>query len=336
MFSIRQAALLSALSILGCRSIAENDSQIQATDNSSWWKKENWKKKVPTNYNTMEIEAKWTLENKKDFATLVEFFNKNDGEKFEDYHINVRWDKKPRLFHDRYFDTADGSLERSHHTLRHRQRLKMTNDGGDAWSGKLSKVSDKKFAPEWDRIQYKSTPSRIGPVWFRNEVGECLLWNAETKLDQEDGKGEYCTGIQPSKNAAEQVLKGINEKHPAIAALLQDHGKMKQGKLLHTIDIWDYRYRVVFGKKVDKNKFEAMYEMSIDGMEVTDLKTGKTSEDYEVELEIIQDDTKYSDEVIDNLMDLSRVVEDKLFTNRLKIKFKHSDSSKSGVTIPEN
>ena len=331
MVRILVALILPGLFCFSCRAHNTPKANLESSETANWWKKDNWKKNVPQGYDEMEIEAKWTLASAADFQKLVNYFNDHDKDKLLGYRLEVRWGRQPRLFHDRYFDTKDGLLETNHHTLRHRQRLKQASESNKPWSGKLSKVMDQNYKAEWDRVQYKSTPTRIGPVWFRNEVGECLVWSkVQTNLDNEDGSAIFCPGIEPSLSAADKIIGDIEDIHPAITQLLTDHPNARGKAFKHTVDINDWRYRVVFQK--EKNgKYETMYEMSIDGLLVENVADRTSREQYEVEMEIIQDTPRYSDNSIDSLMDLCRALEIDLFKDKLGIRVKHSEFSKSGV-----
>ncbi len=210
----------------------------------------------------MEIEAKWET-TKSTFHAMVDAFP-DGGEKYG-YELNVRWRGKPRRFYDEYYDTSAGELFEDLHMLRHRQRF----ESPDRISPKdsVEDLEDARWKFNWQRVQYKSTPTRLVATWFRDERGDKRL-----SADEVDETFE-CSGNGP---------------HPAeddpIELLLADHPGLDCRELDIVLQVVQFRYRVKFRN----DRREPLYELSLDKI-VTTTPGGQTHVSYGVELEVLRD-----------------------------------------------
>ena len=167
---------------------------------------------------------------------------------------------------------------------------------------------------DWERIQYKNTPTRSGAVWFRREVGDCLIW--DTDKDE-----VLCPGLT-RKDDADEIIPNATMVHPALTLMEQDHPNVDRSTMRTTLAITDFRYRVEFS--IDD---VPIMEVSLDTLISEDLQTREIATEYEVELEIIADAP--ADE---NLQELFRVTQ--LMESQYQLT--PSGRSKGGNYVPDS
>ena len=90
------------------------------------------------------------------------------------YFLNVRWKNGSegisRKFVDLYYDNNERELSNGLHLLRHRKRFAQRRPRpANNCPEFFNSGSGLRF--DWERVQYKSTPFRFTPVWFRPESG---------------------------------------------------------------------------------------------------------------------------------------------------------------------
>lgn len=266
-------------------------------------------KALPTTWSNLEIESKWAT----DTATFERLLEElPDRSNFAlggvEYEVRVRWSGISRRFTDIYYDTADRRLAKAGHVLRHRTRAHSeplaTND-------RLETLKSATWSDDWQRIQYKSDATRLGPVWLREERGDCRIWDTDD---------DPLCGERPW--AAEAVVHGKHPTHEAITRLLEDHDQLDLAKLTPSIEVLDFRYRVEFRDETG----EAILELSADRLATTDLRGGPTTEELEVELEIVRSD--YTREDLEGLFRASAQLECAYMLTA-------STTSKGGTPVPD-
>ncbi len=133
-------------------------------------------KALPTTWSNLEIEAKWETDAATFERLLADLPDRSSlvlgGEK---YDIRVRWGGIPRRFTDIYYDDAGRELAEAGHVLRHRTRARSEPLATDRRPATLKSAT---WSDDWQRIQYKSDAIRLGPVWLREERGNCRIWDA--------------------------------------------------------------------------------------------------------------------------------------------------------------
>ena len=228
---------------------------------------------LPADWATMEIESKWDI-TAEQYAAMIAAF-RNGGSRWG-YTFAVRWGGIPRRFVDTYYDTLDNQLASGLHTLRHRARYQsdIRPPQGDVADGiEESALDAAPWRLEWESMQYKSTPCRIGATWFREETGACRL--------RDEGRADLCAPDRELDPA--DLLSGSVPGHDAMAALRRDHPQLRLSSLRPAIHVSDYRYRVVFSRDGRE-----LFELSLDRLYTTDLVTGRRAlAAYEAELEIV-------------------------------------------------
>lgn len=263
----------------------------------------------------MEIEAKWEID-QATYDRLVAAFP--DNQESGAYSLRVRWGGKSRKFSDIYYDTTSGQLAKELHSLRHRTQYAATVPDNH-----LSSLKNAQWTAEWERVQYKSTPCRIGAVWFRVEKGDCRIWDKNDK--------GLCKAID--KFTAQDVIHGNLEAHDGIGKLVQDHSKGGQlaldlGKLAPVLEVTDYRYRVEFVRTAlisGEQKEIPVYEMSLDRLSTGKPGSSSTITSYEAEVEVIEPD--FDENAVQGLFKFSESMQ-YLFT------LKPSTKSKGGIGDP--
>ena len=166
---------------------------------------------------------------------------------------------------------------------------------------------------DWERIQYKNTPIRSGAIWFRREVGDCLIWDT-------DKDTVLCPGLT-RKDDADEIIPNATMVHPALTLMQQDHPDVDRSTLRTTLAVTDFRYRVEFS--IDE---VPVLEVSLDTLISENLQTRAIATEYEVELEIIADEP--ADE---NLKELFRVTQ--LMESQYQLT--PSGRSKGGNHVPD-
>ena len=202
------------------------------------------------------------------------------------------------------------TLAKSLHSIRHRTR--STSDPR-APSNEFAELEKANWDEDWQRIQYKSTPTRIGAVWFRAETGDCRI--------SDSGGNNLCPDAHQNGYTAENVLKGNYPNHPAIATLRADHTGFDPKTLARSLKVLDYRYRI----ELQKSNL-AVFEMSLDQVRTTTLADGMTKTTYEAELEIVKDN--FDEEDVEELFRLVKELEKKYNS-------KPSTKTKGGIEVPE-
>lgn len=220
----------------------------------------------PKNWESMEVEAKWGA-TRNAFERIINDFK--DGAEFFGYALNVRWSGIPRKFVDYYYDDSNESISRQLHSLRHRKRYTSKPLSPDRL---FSSLVNSTWRKDWERVQYKSTPVRIGAVWFRKEVGDCRIWDRKNE--------KLCNGLPNATGS--QIVTDAAIKHEAMSFMALDHPDIDRSLLKSFLIVTDFRYRVVFGKGGND-----IFEVSLDHVFSQDLRTELVNKDFEVELEII-------------------------------------------------
>jgi|GEM_PF-1784868 len=237
----------------------------------------------PVPWRAMEIEAKWEIDRDIYRDLIAKLVHET---KYMGFDLQVRWKGAPRVFVDYYYDTANGALRESLHNVRARSQFGYndvsswgehwnTNHGNDALFDKVrgDLASGDATTLRWQRVQYKSTPTRIGSVWFRHEVGNCRIY---------DRKGEkLCSGFEDNKKDAHlDALRGA-KVHSAVTLMRREHPDIKLDLPEHKSEVLDLRYRIVFARAGRK-----LYEMSLDHVQTT--RKGESSKSsFEAELEAL-------------------------------------------------
>lgn len=245
-------------------------------------------KPLPGEFHKMEIESKWSATEDQYRGMLGEF---KQGNQFMGHEINIRWDGMPKVFIDVYYDTPDGALAKKGQILRFRKRVTLPlaknlpkgylpknyqfKGKGKDIQKLVGSTARGLWIPEWGRVQFKEAPELRGAVWFRNEVGDTIIWD-NPKYDPKINDN--------SSEVAENIIKG-RTKHEAIDQLLLHHDRAVLAQLQPVSQVTDIRYRVEFleGKR-------PAYEVSIDRLETAHLsgpKKGTYEVGFEGELEIL-------------------------------------------------
>ncbi len=262
---------------------------------------------LPSNWQDMEIESKWEL-TERNFYTLMEAFP--DESKRLDYNVRLRWSGIARRFHDVYYDTSDDILKNDLHSIRHRSRSVSVPL---AENNELATLKAAHWKEQWERVQYKSTPCRIESAWLRMESGDC-------KLSDEDGE-DLCSSVPIS---ADKVLSGEFPAHKSITALKQDHPKLDLARLEPVLKVIDYRYRI----ELLNSTGMVVYEISLDRVLSTNLRTGETKQSLEAELEIVTDIV--TENIIHEFLKFSEK-----FEKKFNLVHHRSKTSKGGVGVPD-
>jgi hypothetical protein len=139
---------------------------------------------------------------------------------------------------------------------------------------------------DWERVQYKSSPVRMGAVWFREEAGDCRTWDRRNR--------NLCR--LPQGTTSENVVHGAVPDHEAIARLREDHPGIHLPGLRPSLKVVDYRYRVILRAKDNEGGAgRVVFELSLDRVATTDLATGDVKRSVEAELEVIADPRSEAD-----------------------------------------
>ena len=271
---------------------------------------------TPTSWRDMEIEAKWDID-RTTYLAMIEHLKTTTA---YGYTLNIRWRGLPRVFVDNYYDKPDHELRTAMHNLRHRRRYQHKQREWDWQAGESSLFNGFNQHPEqwteqWQRIQYKTTPSRVDAVWFRHEIGDCRVYD-------EDGD-DLCAGFE--ENSTELYKKALSGEisHEAMNAVKLDHGEYAFTEGHQVIQVVDFRYRVEFlqGETV-------IYEMSLDHLQSTNRETGEVKESFEAELEIVKAKDERTEE---DVLGLFRLAEKVAWHFNLK----PSTHTKGNVEVPD-
>ncbi|XP_035665962.1 uncharacterized protein LOC118409201 [Branchiostoma floridae] len=155
-----------------------------------------------------EVEGKWEIPDVSTYDALVERFA--NGSEFLNYTAVVRWGNTCRKYVDYYYDTASLELTEKMNSLRHRTRYQASPPAAsNAWLD----VKLASWVTDWDLIQYKGSPSRVGAIWGREEVG-----SRESEPDQPTSHAVISSCGSPSRVGAiwgrEEV--GSRESEPDL------------------------------------------------------------------------------------------------------------------------
>lgn len=227
----------------------------------------------PNGWESMEIEAKWDA-TESAFNAIVAAFP-HGGTKYG-YELNVRWSGKPRRYIDLYYDDSTSELFNALHMLRHRQRYRtpdsiaITDSFADLENANWSILN-------WEKVQYKSTPTRLSAVWLRNEQGDAQLDSLQV-TDTLEGSPPH-----PPYSASDDP----------IALLLSDHAGFDFTDLSVVLEVLQFRYRVEF---LDPDSGDALYELSLDKI-ITTVPGQPPENSHGVELEVLKDGAHVGDRV---------------------------------------
>lgn len=216
----------------------------------------------------VEIESKWMMD-ESTYQSIVSSFR--DGSTKYGYDVNVRWGGIPKKYVDVYYDNNSRDLKKASHSIRHRQRYKASSSLPS--NPNLSQLNAASWRLDWDRVQYKSTPEIISPVWFRDEV---------------------TTNVSNSSQA-HAIVYGNNTSSSAYRRLKEDHPGYSFSSMKPRAYVYDYRYRV----ELKKNGID-LFEISLDRVKVRYLVDGtsntwKTVSFVECELENLKSNPSPSD-----------------------------------------
>ena len=229
---------------------------------------------LPDGWEKMEIEAKWSVPEGK-YAELKEAFP--DGGERYGYKLEVRWGGIPRKYVDSYYDSAGKTLSAALHSLRWRTRYTSDLETDD---GTLRTLESAGWRRDWERVQYKSTPVRMGAVWFREEAGDCRTWDRRDR--------DLCS--LPRGATSEDVVHGAAPDHEAIDRLREDHPDLDLPALRPVLEVVDYRYRVILHETDEEGDAgREVFELSLDRVATTDLATRDVKRSVEAELEVVAD-----------------------------------------------
>jgi hypothetical protein len=243
----------------------------------------------------MEIEAKWSL-SRAQYATVRGLLA--GGTDLCGYRVKLRQGGKPQKFVDVYYDTADGALTKAGHCLRHRVRYSTKADVSD---NTLATLQAAPWDVDWVRVQYKSTPVRMGAVWFRYEA------------DNQDLE---------SAAAALRVVRGEQPGHPAIVRLKTDHPEIGPALLCPFWAVVDYRVRAALTKGG-----ETEFDASLDRLTAMDLRTGVIETEAEAEVEIASE-RPFEKADVDALLALAQQIQD-------RHSLQPAAKSKGGIGVPD-
>jgi hypothetical protein len=166
---------------------------------------------------------------------------------------------------------------------------------------------------EWRKVQYKSTPYREGAVWFRDERGNCFVSHRKKSRETCYKKNAKIAKVIAAK-------KNKYREHAAIAFLESEHPRFYEYELIKKLRITDYRYRIVFS---DDNDNE-IFELSLDTYTKEDLVDGTRSKHFEVELEILAENS--TKQTLDDLFEMASIIE-------RSFAISPSETTKSGVFV---
>ncbi|XP_066271878.1 uncharacterized protein [Branchiostoma lanceolatum] len=163
-----------------------------------------------------EVEGKWEIPDVSTYDALVERFS--NGSEFLNYTAIVRWDNTCRKYVDYYYDTADLELTDNMNSLRHRTRYQASPP---AFSNSWLDVKLANWVSDWDLIQYKGSPSRVGAIWGREEVG-----SRESEPDL------------PTSTA---VISACDLSYDAIRAMRREHPRLDCAELRPSLKVRSFR-----------------------------------------------------------------------------------------------
>ncbi len=215
----------------------------------------------PPGWEVMEIEAKWDA-SESVFNTIIDAFP--DGSQKYGYDLNVRWSARPKRYTDLYYDNSKQDLFGALHAIRHRKRASTSSS--ISITDSFSTLGNTKFGiPNWQKVQYKSTPVRLAAVWFRTEKGAQKL-----------------TSTQVTNTLAGSAPHPANDN--PVALLSSDHPGFDLNTLDVVLKVVQFRYRVEFKDPVTGIP---AFELSMDKI-VTTVPGQPSKSTYGVELEVLQ------------------------------------------------
>lgn len=257
----------------------------------------------PSGWATMEIEAKWDT-TEPTFNSIITAFP--DGGSKYGYDLNVRWGGVPRRYTDVYYDNPASDLFNALHMIRHRQRhetggvIAITDTFADLDSAGWPTLN-------WEKVQYKSTPTRLAAVWFRTEQGDAQLTPTQVT--------DTLAGNAPTPP--------YTATDNPVDLLLGDHPGFDFSALIEVLGVVQYRYRVEF---LDPVSGDALYELSLDKI-VTTPSGSPSIESYSVELEALKSGS-HVESSIDQLLALMLILEEEFGLTR-------ATQSKGGVEVAD-
>ncbi|XP_078577218.1 uncharacterized protein LOC144862513 [Branchiostoma floridae x Branchiostoma japonicum] len=245
-----------------------------------------------------EVEGKWEIPDVSTYDALVERFA--NGSEFLNYTAVVRWGNTCRKYVDYYYDTASLELTENMNSLRHRTRYQASPPAAsNAWLD----VKLASWVTDWDLIQYKGSPSRVGAIWGREEVG-----SRESEPDQ------------PTSHA---VISSCDLSYDAIRVMKREHPLLDCADLNPSLKVDDYRLRIGLE---DENSVR-LFEVSLDRYLLTDyLFNSWPFGAMEVEIEIAGNITEES---VRSLGAVAAALEEEFPGLR------RSTYSKGGLFLPE-
>ena len=162
----------------------------------------------------------------------------------------------------------------------------------------------------WEKVQYKSSPSRLGAVWFREEYGG-------TKLNR----------AQVAATLAGEHLSEVSERDDPVREVQLDHPNIGWQQLRATLKNVAFRYRI---RLADPRHGQELFELSLDKVHscTKDVSGDFTNcrQFYEVEVESLL----ATEANIQELFGLSSWLEEN-YPNLVP-----STQSKGRVEIPDN
>lgn len=251
----------------------------------------------------MEIESKWDTTDAA-FNSIVTAFP--DGGSKYGYDLNVRWGGVPKRYSDAYYDNPASDLFNVLHTIRHRQRHETA--GGIAITNTFANLAGAGWPTlNWQKVQYKSTPTRLAAVWFRTEQGDATL-----------------TAVQVTNTLAGSApTPPYTATDNPVNLLLGDHAGFDFSQLAEVLGVVQYRHRVEF---LDPVSGDALYELSLDKI-VTTIPGSPSVESYSVELEALKSGP-HVESSIDRLLVLMLILEAEFGLTR-------ATSSKGGLEVAD-
>jgi len=248
----------------------------------------------------MEIEAKWSTD-KMTFDNIVKAFP-SGGEKYG-YNLEVRWDGNPKKYVDNYYD-KDNTLFDNLHMLRDRTRYSVPQNDILPPDSSLSELQSAPWTPDWQKVQYKSDPSRLSSVWFRAENGALKLSSVQVT--------QTLSG-NPPHTSQDNPIALLQSDHPNFVFPLTENDIV--------LDVTQFRYRVL----LHDNTGEPVYELSLDRITSSDSPT----ESFGVELEALHDNQPHNANNITELFSIAEQLQNEF--NLIP-----STTSKGGIIVQES
>ncbi|CAH1255572.1 Hypp1562 [Branchiostoma lanceolatum] len=282
-----------------------------------------------------EVEGKWEIPDVSTYDALVERFS--NGSEFLNYTAIVRWDNTCRKYVDYYYDTADLELTDNMNSLRHRTRYQASPP---AFSNSWLDVKLANWVSDWDLIQYKGSPSRVGAIWGREEVGSresepdqptstavisaCDMSYDAIRVMKREHPRLDCAELRPSLKVRSCIrIASCDLSYDAIRVMRREHPRLDCAELRPSLKVDDYRLRI--GLEDENNT--KLFEVSLDRYILTDyLFNSWPFGAMEVEIEIAEDITEQS---VRSLGAIAAALEEEFPGLR------RSTYSKGGLFLPE-